>query len=282
MSDNPYFIFGDHPTQSDLWPKQGICDQASWYLAYGCDPTLFSRDLFGIKPDPWQVQVLDESHNRLFLNCSRQSGKSTTSSIKALHKAVFNPGALILLVSPSFRQSQELFKKVLKYLKILPKNFTGKLIEDNKLSVTLWNHSRIVSLPGSPDTIRGFSAPDLIICDEAAQISDDLYDAIVPMLAVSNGTLMMMSTPFGKRGVFYEIWRSESQDWVKIEIKAKDCPRISKKFLTQQRRNMIPQKFSQEFDCEFVDDETTFFSSDLIQSAMCEGESFSFMEQAAA
>ena len=38
-----------------------------------------------------------------------------------------------------------------------------QLEEDNKLSATLANRSRIVSLPGDPKTVRGFSGPSLVI-----------------------------------------------------------------------------------------------------------------------
>jgi hypothetical protein len=54
--------------------------------------------------------------------------------------------------------------------------------------------------------VRGFSGTSLLIVDEAARVDDELYYAVRPMLAVSGGVLMMLSTPFGKRGVFYEEW----------------------------------------------------------------------------
>src|ERR1035437_4701637 len=68
--------------------------------------------------------------------------------------------------------------------------------------------SRICSLPGDPKTIRGFSAPALILEDEAAFVDDELFAAIKPMLAVSRGQLILMSTPFGRRGHFFDT-RSE-------------------------------------------------------------------------
>ena len=69
------------------------------------------------------------------------------------------------------------------------------LEEDNRLSFTLSNGSRVVSLPGTSETVRGFSAPRLVIEDEAAFVEDGVYGAVRPMLAVSSGRLILMSTP---------------------------------------------------------------------------------------
>src|SRR5215203_5567847 len=66
----------------------------------------------GIDPDPWQRDVLASDAQQILLLCSRQSGKSTITSIMATHRAVTMPGSLVLLLAPALRQSQELFRKV--------------------------------------------------------------------------------------------------------------------------------------------------------------------------
>ena len=116
-------------------------------LMQALDPVLFAREALGFLPDPWQEKVLRWSGKGLLLNCSRQSGKSTTAASLALHRAKFFPSSLVLLISPSQRQSSELFRKVQEFLKSLPADQQPKLIEDNKLSLTLRNKSRIVSCP---------------------------------------------------------------------------------------------------------------------------------------
>lgn len=174
-------------------------------LRLALDPVAFSSGL-GFIQDSWQEAVLRWAGKRLLMNCSRQSSKSTTAAILALHKALYYPKSLILLVSPSLRQSSELFRKVGEFLDRL--YIRPKLVEDNKLSCTLDNKSRIISLPSTEATIGGFSGANLIIEDESARVSDDLYRAVRPMLAVSNGRLILMSTPFGKRGHFFEEWEN--------------------------------------------------------------------------
>ena len=230
-------------------------------LNMALDPVAFAYEL-GFICDDWQASVLRSCSKRLLLNCSRQSGKSSTAAILALHETLYHPKRLVLLISPSLRQSNELFRKVTDFSNKL--STKPKLIEDNKLSCTFVNKSRIVSLPSSEATIRGFSGANLIIEDESARVSDNLYRAIRPMLAVTNGRLILMSTPFGKRGHFYQEW-SEGEEWEKIEIKADDCPRISKEFLESERRSLGEWWFKQEYMCEFMDSVDSAFRTEEIK-----------------
>ena len=154
------------------------------------------------------------------------------------------------------------------FLKSLPADQQPKLIEDNKLSLTLRNKSRIVSLPGKEGTIRGFSGADLIIEDEAARVPDELYIAVRPMLAVSGGRIILMSTPFGKRGHFFREWTEGGDSWERIMITARECPRISPEFLEEEKAAMGDWWFRQEYLCEFVETVDQVFNYDLVQAAI--------------
>lgn len=234
-------------------------------IIYQFNPVKFSIDFLEKIPDPWQEQVMLSGSKRILLNCSRQSGKSTTSSIIALHKALFEPGSLILLISPSLRQSSELFKKVQVFYRMVPDQ--PKLPEDNKLSMTLHNGSRIISLPSSEANIRGFSSVALVIEDEASRVDDSLYRAVRPMLAISDGTFMLMSTPWGKRGHFFEEWTGPNE-WERVEIPATSCPRITPEFLEEERRSLGDWWYLQEYMCQFGDTTDSLFSYDDIQAAV--------------
>lgn len=235
-------------------------------LAYALDPVLWAIERLGFEPDPWQCRVMRSSARQTLLNCSRQSGKSTTTAAIAAHVSIYKPGSLVLLVSKAQRQSAELLAKVQGFLKSLES--PPETDADNLLSVRLSNGSRIMSLPGDGDSIRGFSAPALVIEDEAAFVSDALYNAIRPMLAVSkNARLILMSTPHGRRGHFYEAWTNGHAAWERESITAHDVPRITKGFLEQERQNIGPWWFDQEYMCKFVDSDTQLFSSDSIAKA---------------
>jgi phage terminase large subunit-like protein len=161
------------------------------------DRVAFAERL-GIVLDSWQADLLRSEADRVLLNCSRQSGKSTMSALIALHRALYLPGSLVLCLAPALRQSQELFGKIANFYRDLDRPVSP--LGERKLSLELENGSRIITLPGSEKTIRGFSDAALLIMDEASRVEDELYFAVRPMLAVSGGALMMLSTPHGKRG----------------------------------------------------------------------------------
>jgi hypothetical protein len=200
------------------------------------------------------------------LNCTRQWGKSTISAAKAVHQAATIPGSLTIVISPAARQSAEFVRKagtLVQRLGIRPKG-DG----DNEISLALPNGSRIVGLPGNEATIRGFSNVALMLVDEASRVSDDLYMAIRPMLAVSSGALWLMSTPYGKRGFFYTAWAHGGGDWERICVPATECPRISAAFLREEKKTMGDRWFRQEYLCEFMDSVSGVFDLDLIQRAI--------------
>jgi hypothetical protein len=235
-------------------------------LQYALDPSLWAREALDFHPDPWQGQVLRSNGKRQLLNCCRQAGKSTTAGILSLHRAIFFPRSLVLLVSPSLRQSGELFRKVGDHLKQLDEQ--PRKTEDNKLSLAFANDSRIVSLPGTEGTIRGYSGASLIIEDESARVDDALYYAVRPMLAVSGGRLILMSTPFGKRGHFHKEWTEGGTGWERIEIPARACPRISPAFLEQERQALGDWWYSQEYECQFRQTTDSVFNYDDVQEAL--------------
>src|SRR5215210_6023473 len=169
-------------------------------LRLALDRVSFAEEL-GIVPDSWQRDLLRSSSSRTLLNCSRQSGKSTMSAVVALHRALYHPGSLVLCLAPALRQSQELFGKIAGFYRDLGRPVAPQ--GERKLSLELENSSRIITLPGSEKTIRGFSGAALLLVDEASRVDDGLYYAVRPMLAVSGGSLMMLTTPYGKRGAFF-------------------------------------------------------------------------------
>lgn len=195
----------------------------------------------------------------------RQSGKSTISSVLAVHEAVYRPGALVLVLSPSLRQSQELFRKCLDVYRAL--NRPVPPAAETKLTLELENGSRIVSLPGKEATIRGFSGAALLLVDEASRVPDALYQAVRPMLAVSGGRIVLLSTPFGKRGFFHHEWTAGGDDWHRAEVTAADVPRIPRDWLEAERRRIGEWWFRQEYLCEFVETEDQVFGHDDIEAA---------------
>jgi terminase large subunit-like protein len=233
-------------------------------LAFALDPVLFCRAL-GIEPDDWQAELLRTRPGRLLILASRQVGKSTIVAALVCWCIIYEPGSLIVMVSPSQRQSGEIFRTVKSFYGML--HNVPALIAESALRAEFANKSRVLALPGTPATIRGIAAADIIVLDEAARVDSEIIAAVRPMMATRpNAKIIALSTPAGKRGWFYEAW-TKSTDWKKIEIKATDCPRISPDFLAEELRELGPQKFRQEYGLEFLDDDAAVFPLAVIQAA---------------
>lgn len=193
-----------------------------------------------------------------------------TASALAVRDALVKPPALILLVSPTLRQSGELFRD-----KVMPLyNAAGRHLvpakQETALTLTLANGSRIISLPGEEGNIRGYSGVQLLVIDEAARVPDALYRSLTPMLAVSAkqkaGRIIVMSTPWGKRGWFYEEWISQRR-WRRISVKATDCPRIDPEFLAEEKESLGDRWYRQEYMTSFEDTVDAVFADADIEAA---------------
>lgn len=233
------------------------------FLGHAFNPIEFCKSL-GITPDDWQARVLNSSAKHIILLCSRQSGKSLTAQLLALWTCTFQPNSLVLVVSSSLRQSLEMFRGVLNLLSKTKDH--GALIEETKQACTLSNGSRIISLPSSESTIRGYAKANLIIIDEAAQVEDPVYYSARPMLSVSNGRLMLLSTPCGCTGFFWDTWQ-HGENWEKIRITAEECPRISEEFLAEERLALGDLWYRQEYNTEFLSDGQSVFPAELVNEA---------------
>jgi hypothetical protein len=215
--------------------------------------------------DPWQEDALRSEALRILFNVSRQGGKSSTAGLLSADEALRVPGSLTLILAPAERQAKETFAKAAHFYLA-----TGQVVPPDsyrKLGMELANGSRIEALPGTEKTIRGFSGVDLLIVEEAARVADELYYAVRPMLAVSGGRLMMLSTPAGKRGVFHHEW-TEGEGWERYEVPATRIPRIPEEFLEEERRTLPAWIYRQEYECSFEDTEDQLFGYDLVASSI--------------
>lgn len=218
----------------------------------------------GVALDPWQRRALSTTARNILLLSSRQAGKSTVSAIMALHTAVYDPGSLVLILSPGERQSKRLLRVIRRYYSGL--RTVAPTAREGLLSLEFRNGSEIHALPGREGTIRGYSDVDLLIVDEAARVPDELYSAVRPMLAVSGGRLIALSTPFGKRGWFWEAHERGGDGWHRERVTAHEIARISKAFLDAERMALGPDWFAQEYECAFLDALGQLFAGELIES----------------
>jgi len=218
--------------------------------------------------DDWQQKVL-ETEGNICVRAGRQVGKSTVISIKAAEYAVYNSDKNILVIAAVERQAELLFDKILNYLIDNFKSYIKKGKEKpTKHKVLLTNGSAIYCLPTGLTGygIRGYTI-SLLIADEAAFIPNEVFVSTIPSLAVSKGTVWLLSTPHGKEGYYYKCF--EDENFKHFHISSEDCPRKDIEFLKKERERMTKAQYAQEYLGEFIDELRQFFSSDLIKKSCC-------------
>lgn len=224
---------------------------------------LFARHC-GIEPDDWQRAVLESAADRVILLCSRQAGKSLTAALLVCHRAIYVPHSLIVLIAPTRAQSGELLRKVRDIFH--RSSVQATTARDNQRTLELLNQSRIVIVAADSGTVRGYSAVDMLVFDEAGWVPDDVFDAASPMVAVSQGRTIMLSTPNGARGRFYEAWEEGGPEWHRVIVTARHVSRIDPDWLARERERLPASAFASEYLCEFTEASGAVFRESDIEA----------------
>jgi hypothetical protein len=249
--------------------------------------------------DNWQRDVLAHNGN-ITIRAGRQCGKSEVVSEKGKILSLEHENTNTLVIAASQRQSSLLFEKIKGKIDIIHNDLIDKEIDNyrkkhkkdpnkdemrnikwnkglykenpTQTRIKLLNGSVIYCLPTGKTGafIRGFTI-DFLIADEAAFISEQVWLAIMPMIAVSQkmrgfGWIILLSTPFGKGGYFYN--SCHNKDFKQIYITSEQCERISKKFLRKEKLRLSKQEYAQEYLAMFIDEFSQLFGTSLIKDRM--------------
>ena len=228
-------------------------------LAAALDPVTFAGAT-AWEPEPWQGGLMRSTSRRVLVSCARQVGKTETTARKAMHVARYWPGSLVLIFSPSQRQSDELLLRVKAVHRALELPRPKK---SNDSELELENGSRVVSLPGTEATTRGFAGARLLILDEAARIPDDIFHAVLPMVA-SEGQMFALSTPWGKRGWFYDLHLDETNGWERHRVTVHESAQWSERRIAEVRASVGSFIWSSDYLAEFGDSSSSVFSSEVV------------------
>jgi Terminase large subunit, T4likevirus-type, N-terminal len=217
----------------------------------------------GVRPDPWQVALLRSTAPHSLLCCARQVGKSTVTAFLALHTALTQPNTTTTIVAPVEEQANELLRKVTAAYHAI--GAPVGIVREAVTRLELGNGSRVLALLGKESRMRSYSSA-LLVIDEAARVGDDVVNAASPTMAVSKGRFVALSTAFAKSGWFYKQWTDEPEPYLRLSIKARDCPRISPAFLASERRKLGQRWFAMEYENQFGDDVAAVFRVDDIRA----------------
>jgi hypothetical protein len=236
---------------------------------YTLSPSAWCRRELKLELDPWQIRMVHApAASRVIALTFRQAGKTSAAAVGVAHTMVWRqPGSTSLVLAPTLRQSSELIRNLRGRLFAAGERLTV----DNVFAIELANGSRALALPGADDaSIRGLSIDGDCVVDEAARVSDALYEAARPMLIrhVATARLILLSTAWARTGFFHKIWsEGDTRDWLKIEARVDECQHISPADLERERRSMAPAVFAREYENAFDSLEARFFDADAIAAA---------------
>lgn len=234
--------------------------------------------------DPWQQEILNYEGD-ILLCTGRQVGKTTIFSIKAAEYMVKHEKAKIIIVSLTEDQAKLIIIMILDHLE---KNYREMIKKDPKHKptqnkITLKNGSTAIARPvgNTGDAVRGFTG-DVLIIDEASRMPELTFVASKPTLMTTAGKIWMCSTPFGKKGYFYECFQNKENRfkvWHISSVEVMNAREINEhwtqtkkekslKFLEEEHRGMSEIAFGQEYLGLFLDELRQFFEDELIRSRM--------------
>ena len=156
--------------------------------------------------DPWQQKFIDTKGDKM-LCTGRQVGKSVVCGIDAGRYAIDNPKKVILMIAPTERQAYALFEKTLDYIYRNAKKMIKKgRHRPTKSKISLSNGTIIWCLPtGLTGLGIRFLTVHRLYADEASRIPEPVWDAVTPMMLTTGGDTILLSTPFGTDGFFYDV-----------------------------------------------------------------------------
>lgn len=230
-------------------------------LLEAMDPVALFRRAEGFEPHPWQVEYL-HCTTPLALLKGRQCGASLAASLLAIHQCIYWPNSVAAILSPTLRQSQEIAVRARQAFLKLGVN----LIQDSAQVLRIGNGSRVISLPGTPKSSRGYTA-QLLVIDEAAFIDPATFISARAQVA-TGGRLVVQSTGAEPFGPFYDLFTANDQDWTTMTVRSDEVETISKEFLAQEKRTMSPGLYALEYEATFGLAGTSLFNADRLMGAV--------------
>lgn len=235
-------------------------------------PSKFVETVIGVEPYDYQKEVLDNENDRKAFVSGRQVGKSRTAAWMALHHALTHSNHEILITAPTQRQSSNLFKQIKTEMaeSVIPSELWGTERETRTV-LEFENGTNLYCLPtgDSGSTIRGYTA-DYLVVDEAAFIEDEVFEqALMPMLATTDGSMTLLSTPMGDRGFLFNAFNDRlADDYYTKQVPSYRSPLVGDDFVSNQQKQLSNTAFKQEILGKFVENQNSFFPDELVENTV--------------
>lgn len=221
----------------------------------------------------YQKKILNDKSKLIAIVKARQIGLTELASVLAVMVATGKRKHDVWILGVNHEGSKEVLYRALKWYEVLSLQVKGlpKLVSQSTETISFSNGSRITALPCSAKAVRGKTGT--VIMDEAAHYQDDeaIWTAIAPVVSSNSKLrLIMFSTPFGERGVF---WRAvtgklDGQN-LKWSVHSIDVHQAIADGHTPDVLDLRPSfsedQWAQEFLCSFLSQADKYFSVTLIQ-----------------
>lgn len=210
----------------------------------------------------------DDDTKILVARWSRQSGKSVFAEI-ALIESMCRPLTYNAYISPTYSQGRKVFKEITQLLES-----TGIIKKANASTLTIqtiFNSFLQFFTMESPTAIRGYTISGLLVLDEASFFPDVLADGsepwssvIMPITKARHPKILVISTPKGKRGMFYDMYMKAiagEKGYREISATIYDDDLVSEEEIEDIKKSVSPIGFEEEFLVKFLDSSLTFFKN---------------------
>lgn len=211
-----------------------------------------------------QLKVYDSKARFITLNCGRRWGKTWFAASKIIISALAMPGGIYWVVSPTFAQTDIMWRMITKLLpqKYIKQTFLGKLCIEMKNGATIWAKSA-----EKYDNLRG-EGLDGVVLDEAAMIHPDAWFKVIrPALMDKQGWAMFCTTPRGKNW-YYRLYKkgvkgdaNYNANWESFTFSSYDNPFLEREELEEVVQDLSELEYEQEILAIFLSDGGTVFKN---------------------
>ena len=207
-----------------------------------------------------------DSIKKLVLVWSRQSGKSVFAEI-ILIENLLKKNKFSAYISPTFQLGRKVFKELVQLLE--PSGVISKANASTLTIESIYGSTLQFFSVEAYTAIRGFTVSGVLILDEAAYYQETLpngeniwSNVIMPITKARNPLVIMISTPCGKQGFFYDFYLRAINNEKGLAYLVRtiyDDSLVTKDFIDEIKKTINPKAFEQEFECKFLDSSLTFF-----------------------
>jgi phage FluMu gp28-like protein len=218
---------------------------------------------------PYQRKLLQDDSNRIIILKSRRIGYSEAVCVLCILLAIETAYHDVYLCSTSYTNAKELLRRISIWIDVFKMLGVDLGIKSrNVTGIEFNNGSRIIPMPA----LKVRSRTGTIILDEFPIYKADreVWKAASPVGETSSRfRLILVGTPFGASGAFYDVWADPQgiyQDWKRYKVDIYQAAEEGFPVDPAEMRKRYPEDvWLQEFCCEFLSDINQYFSHDLIR-----------------